>query len=196
MPAERNNLPYLVDCPAQAHVKHSMKRYWVWSLALGVIFLCAGPAWATNPGNKLARGVINIPTSIIEIKNAYCSSKEKLSDYSKRHPEDFLTPALNTPYQYLLKAPLTGIAKMACRVAVGCYDIVTFPFALPRYYAPVYEPEFAFDSVPYVFKIYEQGVVCMNRGAYRCAIEKFSQVIKLDPGNAGHFITGQGVWPD
>ncbi|MDD4941491.1 MAG: hypothetical protein PHE65_06285 [Candidatus Omnitrophica bacterium] len=142
------------------------------------------PARAANPGNKLVRGIVNIPTSIMEIPEAYSRSYERLRDFSRRHPEEFLAPTVNTPYQYLLKAPFVGVVKMIGRLCVGCYDVVTFPFSLPRYYAPVYEPEFVFDTMPYAFKIYEQGVVNMGRGHYRRAIGRFTRVLKIDPDNA------------
>jgi tetratricopeptide (TPR) repeat protein len=141
-------------------------------------------AHATNPANKLSRGIINIPASLMEIPYEYGRSKETLDDFSRKHPEEFLRPFFNTPFQYLIKAPLIGIAKTAGRLCVGCYDIVTFPFSMPRYYAPLTEPEFNFDTMPYAFKIYNQGVVFLDRGEYRQAIERFSQVLKVDPANA------------
>lgn len=164
-----------------------MKRSCIWGYALIFMFFQPSPAWATNPGNKLARGIINIPTSLIEIPHAYSRSKESLSDFSRKHPEEFLTPTVNTPYQYLVKAPLTGIAKMVRRLLAGCYDIVTFPFSMPRYYAPLYEPEFVFDTMPYAFKICEQGRAYMSRGQYRAAAARFSQAIKVDPANGQAF---------
>jgi tetratricopeptide (TPR) repeat protein len=161
-----------------------MKRGFVVVAALIILLSFCSLAQATNPTNKLARGIINIPTSIIEIPAAYSRSKEKLDYFSRKHPEEFLTPTVNIPYQYLIKAPLTGIFHMIARICIGCYDVVTFPFSLPRYYAPVYEPEFVFDTMPYAFKIYNQGVIYMDRGRYRRAIARFTQALKVDPGNA------------
>ncbi|MFA5101043.1 MAG: tetratricopeptide repeat protein [Candidatus Omnitrophota bacterium] len=161
-----------------------MKNFFTSLAVLFFLFSCCSPARAANPVNKLARGIINIPTSLIEIPYAYRRSKERLDAFSQKYPEEFLTPTVNTPYQYLIKAPLTGIAAMVGRICIGCYDVVTFPFSLPRYYAPVYEPEFVFDTMPYAFKIYNQGVTYMDRGRYRRAIARFTQALKVDPTNA------------
>jgi putative exosortase-associated protein (TIGR04073 family) len=149
-----------------------------------IVLGCCSDACAANPVNKLARGIINIPTSIIEIPNAYIRSKERLDAYGQKYPDEFLTPVANTPFQYLVKAPLTGIAAMVGRICIGCYDVVTFPFALPRHYAPVYEPEFVFDTMPYAFKIYNQGVTYIGRGQQRRAIARFTRALEVDPANA------------
>jgi tetratricopeptide (TPR) repeat protein len=150
-----------------------------------IIFVFWAPAArASNMFNKLARGVINIPTSVVELPMAYSTSYAKLKEHAQRDPLDFATPAVQTPYQYLVRAPLTGISRMIGRIFVGCYEIVTFPFSFPRYYAPVIEPEFVFDTMPYSFKLYDQGIVCMNRGKYKSAIGRFSEVLKLEPENA------------
>ena len=161
-----------------------MKNIYVLSATFIILFVSCSSALATNPVNKLARGIINIPTSIVEIPSAYRRSKDHLDAFSQKHPDEFLTPTVNTPFQYLIKAPLTGIAAMVGRIFIGCYDVVTFPFSLPRYYAPVYEPEFVLDTMPYAFKIYNQGVTYMDRGQYRKAISRFSQALKVDPTNA------------
>jgi tetratricopeptide (TPR) repeat protein len=161
-----------------------MKTVFVNLTVLFCMLVCCSTANATNPVNKLARGIINIPTSLIEIPNAYIRSKDHLDAYGQKHPEDFLAPAVNTPFQYLIKAPLTGIAATVGRIIIGCYDVATFPFSLPRYYAPVYEPEFVFDTMPYAFKIYNQGVLCMDRKQFRRAIARFTQALKVDPTNA------------
>jgi tetratricopeptide (TPR) repeat protein len=162
----------------------NVKGLFVLFLAFFLTLSCCATARATNPVNKLARGIINIPTSIMEIPHEYSRSKEGLEDFSQKHPEEFLGPFLNTPFQYLIKAPLFGIAKMAGRLCMGCYDIVSFPFSMPRYYAPITDPEFNFDTMPYAFKIYNQGVIFMDRDRYRQAIKRFSQVLKVDPANA------------
>ncbi|MFA6384828.1 MAG: tetratricopeptide repeat protein [Candidatus Omnitrophota bacterium] len=161
-----------------------MKNYSASVIICLIVFGCCSDAFATNPLNKLARGIGNIPTSFMEIPFAYRRSKDNLDAFSQKHPEEFLTPTVNTPYQYLVKAPLTGIAAMIGRICIGCYDVITFPFSLPRYYAPVYEPEFVWDTMPYAFKIYNQGVIFMDRGRYRQAIVRFTQVLKVEPTNA------------
>jgi tetratricopeptide (TPR) repeat protein len=164
-----------------------MKRFVISVSALFFLLSCCTAARATNPIDKLSRGIINIPTSLIEIPKAYSESKEELDDYGRQNPFDFFAPLTNVPYQYLIKAPLTGISRMIGRIGIGCYDIVTFPFSYPRYYAPVYEPEFVYDRMPYSYKLYDQGVVFMDRQQYRKAVGRFTQALNVEPANAEAF---------
>ncbi len=161
-----------------------MNRYVAVFFVLFFLFFRTPFALASNPLNKLARGIINIPASLAELPLAYSCSYTKLKERAAKYPLDFITPTVQTPYFYLVKAPVVGIFRFVGRLCVGCYEVVTFPFSLPRYYAPVIEPEFFFDTMPYEFKLYEQGVVCMNRGDYRSAVHRFSETLKLDPANS------------
>ncbi len=83
-----------------------------------------------TPLRKLQRGALDIALSPIEISNEL--AKEKTHD--------------TFPPSWVL-----GFARgsffMLGRIAAGACEIVTFPFPIPAGYAPILEPEFAWQHL-------------------------------------------------
>ena len=102
-------------------------------LLLGLAHVAAAtdapPPRVYTAGDKLARGLANIFTGFIEVpRNIH-----------------------NTTEQQSLLAGWTigvgqGLGYMGLRMLTGCYDLFTFPFPLPKDYAPVVEPEFVWQE--------------------------------------------------
>lgn len=84
---------------------------------------------ADNPIEKLGRGLANTATGWIEVFTTV-----------KRHSEEHGYAA------GLLFGLPVGIGRALWRTSVGVYETVTFPVPLPRYYEPIMEPEFVFES--------------------------------------------------
>ena len=110
-------------------------------VCLGLVLVCAvgrSPGWAATAaeeptpykaGDKLVRGLANVFTGIIEIpRNIHNTSAE----------------------ESLLAGWTVGLGKgvgsTALRVLVGAYEVVTFPFQIPKGYRPVVEPEYVWQA--------------------------------------------------
>ena len=88
-----------------------------------------GVAAPRTAGDKLGRGLSNVFLSFIEVpRNIHTTTQDRS----------------------LLEGWTVGLGKglgyMAMRVGVGLYEVVTFPFPLPKDYAPVIEPEYVWQE--------------------------------------------------
>lgn len=105
-----------------------MKKILVLSL-LALFFSTADAHAAEDPFSKLGRGVANTLTGWIEVpKNIYSTSHE--------------SNAFSGATLGLAKGAGMGIV----RTGSGIFEILTFPFALPKDYKPILEPEYVFES--------------------------------------------------
>lgn len=100
-------------------------------LVLVVSLFSARNAFADDPLTKLGRGLANTLTGWIEVpKNVYSVSSEE--------------NAFSGATLGLAKGAGMGIV----RTGAGIFEAVTFPFALPKDYKPVMEPEYVFEDTP------------------------------------------------
>ena len=98
-------------------------------VAVLMILNAASTGYAQDMGKKLYRGVANIATGWVELpKNIY--------DIATEH--DFASGMI-------LGFP-KGCWMAIVRTGAGIYDTLTFPFPIPKGYAPVLEPEFVIDG--------------------------------------------------
>jgi putative exosortase-associated protein (TIGR04073 family) len=80
-------------------------------------------------GDKLGRGLANVFLSFLEIpRNIHNTTQE------------------SSVLQGWTVGTGKGLGYMAMRIGVGLYEIVTFPFPLPKDYAPVIEPEYVWQE--------------------------------------------------
>ena len=78
---------------------------------------------------KMQRGFLNIALSPIEFSNELAKAKKEADP--------------DVPGWIL--GFLNGVVHTACRSAVGAYELLTLPLPLPRDYAQVMRPEFAWE---------------------------------------------------
>ena len=101
----------------------------VFGLALAALIMLPAAARADDALTKLGRGAANTLTGWVEIpKNVYNTSKE--------------SDTLSGMTLGLAK----GIGMGIVRTGSGIFEIVTFPFAVPKDYKPLLEPEYVFES--------------------------------------------------
>ena len=97
---------------------------------IGIIILIAGTYSssyaAKHPGEKLARGTMNIWTGHYEF-------------FDNVHNDLYYEGPLG-----LFTGFFKGIGAMTCRMVGGVYDVVTFLIPIPFNYDPVVEPELNF----------------------------------------------------
>ena len=87
------------------------------------------PSFAQDPAKKLGRGVVNILTGWVELpKNIYQTSAE------------------SNPFAGITVGLVKGLGMTVVRTGAGIYDTATFPFAIPRKYKPVLEPEYVLEK--------------------------------------------------
>jgi len=97
---------------------------------VGTDMVQAGDAPASyTAGDKLVRGLANVFLGFIEIPRNIHNTTEEES---------------------LLAGWTVGVGKglgyTVMRMAVGVYEVVTFPFPLPKDYVPVLEPAFVWQA--------------------------------------------------
>lgn len=80
--------------------------------------------------HKLGRGVVNVLTGWIEIP------KQTAAEWRRTDP--FTGTILG-----IVKGVVWGIA----RTFAGFYEVISFPFPIPRNYEPIMEPEFVLPTV-------------------------------------------------
>lgn len=84
-----------------------------------------------TPARKIQRGFLNIALSPIEVSNEIVKLKKA----------ELALPSWTIGI-------IRGSCTMTARALVGAYEILTFPVSLPADYAPVINPEFAWDYLP------------------------------------------------
>jgi len=88
----------------------------------------ASAGYAQDMGKKIYRGVVNTLTGWVELpKNMYMTSVD------------------DNPLSSIGIGVVNGIKWMIVRTAVGVYETLTFPIPVPKGYAPIMQPEFAFN---------------------------------------------------
>ncbi len=89
-----------------------------------IIILSQGPVRAENPVTKLGRGVENVVTSPVEFLTQYMVAGEQ-----------------GNPVSGIVVGTLFGAGMTVVRILAGVYEIVSFPFPLPKNYEPLLDPE-------------------------------------------------------
>ncbi len=87
------------------------------------------PIGSYRPGDKLVRGLANLFGGLIEIPR---------NIYNTTHEENMLTG--------WTVGLAKGLGYTVLRMGSGIYEMVTFPFPVPKNYAPIIEPEFPWDA--------------------------------------------------
>lgn len=89
------------------------------------------PAYCDGPAKKLGRGLSNTITFPFEMYYRFVEVNDS----------DGLIAALTW-------GVLKGIGRSVVRLAVGVYEVATFPFPVPEDYMPLLtDPEFAFENL-------------------------------------------------
>ena len=107
-------------------------RLWVIAVMVGCAGVGSPAAWAQDPIHKAGRGVVNVLTSWIELpKNIHLGTQED-------------NPVLGAAWGLVRGTGLT-----VTRLAVGAYEVVTFPLPYPKNFASPYEglelPDYAWE---------------------------------------------------
>ena len=99
------------------------------------MFVSIAPAFAaSNPGEKLSRGVANVFSSVLEIP--------------KQIDVEWKAAAKNKSNvgAGIVAGSLKGLAYMVGRLGSGVWDVISFPFKVPKNYEPVMKPEYVLDK--------------------------------------------------
>ncbi len=113
-------------------------RSFAWFLALTLTLSCSTPLFAQDEPKpefvvekmafKLARGVTNFATAIVELpKQSYLSVRDRG----------------NVGY---VIGPLKGVGMTLYRAFIGATEAVFFPVPQPGYYDPMIEPDFVWKG--------------------------------------------------
>ena len=108
-----------------------MKKTLMLVLAVVMLLSVAAISYADTPGDKLARGIANVPIgALLEVpKNIGIEWKNSKN------------AAVGT-FCGLFK----GIVMAAGRLGSGLWDILTFPISAPKDYEPIMKPRLVFDK--------------------------------------------------
>ena len=112
-----------------------MKR--ILSLTIGLTLLSSFVVQAqTTPVQKLSRGIVNIITSPIEVP--------------KQARAYWIIGAQKTPHilVWIGSGAVWGFVQGIKRIGSGFWDVVSFPFAKPAEYQPLFKPSFVFQEWP------------------------------------------------
>jgi len=94
------------------------------------IIVLASPAYCDDPVKKLGRGLCNIGTFIFELPLQISRVNQ-----------------VDGPMAACTWGVLKGIGMSGTRLITGVYETVTFPFPVPKDYAPILkDPEFMFEE--------------------------------------------------
>jgi putative exosortase-associated protein (TIGR04073 family) len=90
----------------------------------------ASPAYCDDMFKKLGRGFCNLVTFPLEV------------------PEQIQRTNIDEgPMAALTWGPIKGISMMCVRAAAGAYEVLTFPFPIPKDYKPLLtDPEFFMED--------------------------------------------------
>lgn len=113
---------------------HAWQRVSVGLVVMAVLGAALGEAADAPPptytaGDKLVRGLANVFLGFIEIpRNVHNTTEE----------------------ESLLAGWTVGLGKgvgyTVLRMVVGLYEVVTFPFPVPKDYVPVFEPDYVWHA--------------------------------------------------
>ena len=95
---------------------------------LGLLSLHDAAAEEMSATRKLGRGVASIGLSVLELPGSIYRENQE-----------------NGPLRALTVGLFVGIGRVAARLVVGSFEMVTAPFPLPRGYEPVLTPEFTWQ---------------------------------------------------
>ncbi len=95
-----------------------------------MVFSLAAPAFAKTPSDKLARGIGNVATGVLEVPQTIGQEWKKS----------------NNAAVGIFCGLFKGIAQAVARTGSGLWDVITFPLALPKDYEPLYHPDYVFDE--------------------------------------------------
>jgi putative exosortase-associated protein (TIGR04073 family) len=88
------------------------------------------PGYCDDPLKKLGRGISNVGTFPLEV----------LLQTSRVNTTD-------GPVAAATWGILKGVGMSVVRLAVGCYEVISFPFPVPEGYQPILtDPEFVFEE--------------------------------------------------
>jgi len=90
-----------------------------------VCFMCSTVQAEMPAVNKLGRGLANIALG-------WCEIPVEMGD----------TFAEGNSTKAIFVAPIVGLFKAVVRTGVGIFEVVTFPFPVPKDYEPVLLPEY------------------------------------------------------
>ncbi|MDE2028624.1 MAG: exosortase system-associated protein, TIGR04073 family [Candidatus Omnitrophica bacterium] len=91
---------------------------------------------AVRPIQKFGRGIANLVTAPVEIV------KQERSSWIQGSAKTFHISA------WLFCGAVYGVAMTVARAGSGVWDIVTFPFALPKDFKPLLKPDYVFQEWP------------------------------------------------
>ena len=106
-----------------------LKRISMITLVLIVSLLWVTPSFAQDQITKLARGVGNLLTGVLEVPVQIMRETKNYGDFRGL-------------FVGLFKGVFLGVK----RTLIGAYEIVSFPFPIPKDYKPLMEPEFVIDG--------------------------------------------------
>ena len=110
-----------------------LKRFFVLiAFLLAAQSVHAAEVAESGPVRKLQRGFLNIALCPMEFTNILA--------YEKYENDDQMLPSWVT-------GSVKGVAFTAGRALSGLYDIVTFPFPIPKEYGSLVTPELPWDSL-------------------------------------------------
>ncbi len=104
--------------------------------AIRIIAVCAlvlsmaAPAMAKTPSDKLARGIGNIATGILEVPQTIGQEWKES----------------NNAAVGIFAGFFKGMVQAVVRTGSGVWDVLTFPVAIPKDYEPLYRPDYVFDK--------------------------------------------------
>ena len=85
-------------------------------------FGLAHQAWAQDPIHKIGRGVVNVLTGWIELPKQISLGKQE-----------------DNPVVGIGRGLVKGAGLTILRSGVGIYEVLTFPFPIPKHFASPYE---------------------------------------------------------
>ena len=116
---------------------------------VGVSIVCVTSAFAaTNPVQKLGRGIVNVVTAPVEIP------KEIRAHWIKGSEKTYHIIV------WIFCGTVKGVVMTGARIGSGSWDIATAPINIPQDYAPLLKPEYVFDYWPKR----QEGVIYKNLG--------------------------------
>ena len=108
-------------------------------LILSLSILLIEAPWASaqkHAGQKLQRGIINVVTAPLEVpKQARVYWKE-----GAKKTDHILV--------WIFSGAAKGMADMTHRIVSGVWDIITFPFNIPKGYEPLKKPDYVLEDWP------------------------------------------------